>query len=109
MLDERVVVWRHFLTPAPEDVSRLPVNGSTEEPIWSSTVAIPGYAEGRLPSLSTYLALFVCLLLFLLVLMVVMLYRMKHTIAPSPSDVESARETEITSEDSSEVSSSSSD
>ncbi|KAG1957532.1 hypothetical protein F2P79_007540 [Pimephales promelas] len=98
MIDERII-WRNFFTPTPDDLPRLFQNGSTEEPIWTTTVAHIGRPDPRLPSLSTYLGLFVCLLLFLLALMIVMLYRMKHTIAPLPSDVESAGQTEMFPED----------
>lgn len=94
MIDERII-WRNFFTPTPGDLPRRLQNGSTEEPIWITTVANIGRPDPRLPSLSTYLGLFVCLLLFLLALMIVMLYRMKHTIAPLPSDVESVGQTEM--------------
>ncbi|XP_051542736.1 serine-rich and transmembrane domain-containing 2-like [Myxocyprinus asiaticus] len=108
MIDERII-WRNFFTPTPEDLPKLLLNRSTEETIWTTTAAHIGRPDPRLPSLSTYLGLFVCLLLVLLALVIVMLYRMKHTIAPLPSDVESAGQTEMFPEDGSEGSSHSAD
>ena len=93
MLDEQII-WRNFLTPSPEGYSKPPFNSSNQH-IWTTTIAQIGHQDPRLPSLSTYLGLFVCLLLFLLALVIVMLYRMKHTIAPLPSDMESAGHTEM--------------
>lgn len=68
---------------------------SSDEHIWTTTVAEIGRQDPRLPSLSTYLGLFVCLLLFLIAMLIVMLYRIKHKIAPLPSDMENASHTEM--------------
>lgn len=93
MVDDQII-WSNFLTQNPNDHSKLLYN-SSEEHIWTTTVAQIGRLDAKLPSLSTYLGLFVCLLLFLLALVIVMLYRMKHTIAPLPSDIENAGHTEM--------------
>lgn len=94
MLDDRVI-WRNFFTPTPDVYPSILHNVSFDEHIWTTTIAQLGRPDAKLPSLSTYLGLFVCLLLFLLALVIVMLYRMKHTIAPLPSDVESAGQMEM--------------
>ncbi|KAJ7996652.1 hypothetical protein DPEC_G00239260 [Dallia pectoralis] len=80
------IIWRDVLTPSTHGFSNIPSNTSVEN-IWTTTtVAQIGRQDPRLPSLSTYLGLFVCLLLFLLAMLIVMLYRMKHKIAPFPSE-----------------------
>ncbi|KAL4659689.1 hypothetical protein GN956_G74 [Arapaima gigas] len=90
MLNDRII-WRNFPAPTTALLAKFPANVTSDGHLLGTTVAPLGRPDPRLPSFSAYLGLFVCLLLFLLALLIVMLYRMKHTIAPLPSDVESAR------------------
>lgn len=88
------IIWRNFFTPRPDGFSKIVFN-SSEEHIWTTTVAQIERQDPTLPSLSTYVGLFVCLFLFLLVMLIVMLYRMKHKIAPLTTDMENAGHMEM--------------
>lgn len=96
LIKMNTILMDMFKATTEPNYSVFPDNLTTAElNILAPTLVTQVYTpSSKMPNFSTYIGLFVCLLLFLLVLIVVMLYRLKHTIAPLPTNVESASRVE---------------